>query len=244
MIALIALLGAPALAQSTHPRVFEIPDPEAVPEPELPPEEAPPPMPDAAATPLPVATATAVRRGPREVQGDAPSALSGRWSVVQVTEAGQTDDFRIKMERAGRALQSDCITVRMIFDFGGGAGLPERVTIAEQQECRKGGLGTYANEIALTVPARWSVGEGGAKVALPEAVATAELTRLKRPDDGDMRTPSQWLSSETKLSRQAGEVGVRVETRGRAGAPSAVHLLMGDLVYHLEPEAAGSPFAP
>lgn len=257
------------------PKVIEIkvPEPSKAPPPPPPPtapaqgaegetgELMPPPpslgSPEAAAAGGRPLGGNAARRGPREVAGEAPIALSGRYEVVQVTRAGQTEDFHIKMDREGRALKQDCITDRLIFDFGeGGSSLPGMLTLAEQQLCSKGGLGSYANELGLELPADWVVSEGGLKLMLPPVEATARLVRVRPPaDNDDLNTPSHWLGPVTKMEQSKGEFTVLAEYGRRPGQrapkageaaqdrPAVVHLVGKDFVYHLEPEPNAGLFA-
>ena len=166
------------------------------------------------------------------------------FSVVQLTEGGATEDFRIKMDRAGRALNQDCITVAMVFDFGRGAaaGLPNRVRLVERQECYKGGLGRYLNEMALDLPLAWTKTEAGVVMTIPEIRATSGLVRLRRA--GGFGTAPQWLGPETKVERARTDYVVLAEPpKGRnVEGVAALHLTAGHQVLHLEPQTEVGPF--
>jgi hypothetical protein len=262
---ILALLAVGALA---NPKVIEL----QVPEPSKAPPLPPPPSAPGAVAPdgTPVegmveGTAAAAqggrapsvaRREPREAKGEAPQALWGRYTVVQVTREGETEDFRIKMDREDRALKQDCITDQLVFDFGEGAvnagQLPTVISLAEQQLCTKGGFGTYANELSLEMPATWVTEGGGVQLTLPPVDATATLVRVRPPSDNDdLNTPSHWLGPVTRMERPRAEFKVLAEygakPRGKAGEaephrPAVVHLVGRDMVYHLEPELGGGLF--
>jgi hypothetical protein len=257
---LLLLLAVGALAT---PKVIELQIPEPSKAPPLPPPPSAPPAPGtpaaegttpAGGTPTEggVRPASVARREPREAKGEAPQALWGRYAVVQVTREGETEDFRIKMDREDRALKQDCITDQLLFDFGEGTGqLPATVSLAEQQLCVKGGFGTYANELSLEVPATWQTEGGAVQLVLPPIEATATLVRVRPPSDNDdLNTPSHWLGPVTKVERTRAEYKVLAEygakPRGKAAEapqrPAVVHLVGRDMVYHLEPEPDGGLF--
>jgi hypothetical protein len=189
-----------------------------------------------------------VRRVPREVTGESPATLWGRYQVVEITEAGETEDFVVKMERAGKAIDKDCIVVRMVFDFGPASnpGLPNVLLVSEQSVCTKGGLGTYANELAVALPATWaSAADGSLTMSLPPVEGTASLVRLRKPEPENLHSPPHWQGPETKVDRPETKFQVVAELprRKEAGqAPAVVHLKSGNVVYHLEPEPADGPF--
>jgi hypothetical protein len=243
-LASVALAQDPPRPRQTH---VEVPDPLAEEEPAPAPAatEAPPTDP-AAPAPAPAHGAGGPpRRDQRVANGEAPKALSGKYTVVQLTEGGETEDFRMKMDRAGRAVHQDCITVSLVFDFGkpGGATLPGRIRLVERQECYKGGLGRYLNELTLDLPVAWSQADGAAILTVPEIRATAGLVRLRRPEGDGLGTAPQWLGPETKVDRAQTAYAVLAETaRGRKGEIMALHMTAGHQVLHLEPQAEGGPF--
>jgi hypothetical protein len=237
----LVVCGVQAIANP--PKVIEI----RVPEP-TPPPPPPPPTPQIGPDGQPIPTPPpapayhpvreGVRREAREVAGVPPTYLYGRYHVVEVTEEGETEDYVIKMRREGRALEQDCITKRLVFDFGPAAGeLPTVLQVAEQQECRKGGLGVYASELALALPSTWArepvgpddddgkAGKGDkargwkaadeprerVKLSLPSVQATASLVRVRKPAAGDLHTPSHWLGPESKVERRRIEYKVVAE---------------------------------
>jgi hypothetical protein len=268
---LIALLAAGWLASEAlaNPKVIElqVPEPSKAPPPP-PPPSAPRPgapegtMPDATTPAVPAeggrAPVSAARREAREAKGEAPQALWGRYTVVQITRGGETEDFRIKMDREGRALKQDCITDQVVFDFGelaASAGqLPAVVSLAEQQLCSKGGFGTYANELSLEVPAAWQTDGTGVQLTLPPVSATGVLVRVRPPSDNDdLNTPSHWLGPMTKMERPRAEFKVLAEYGAKPRAakageaerqrPAVLHLVGRDTVFHLEPEPDGGLFS-
>lgn len=259
----VVVLSSSALA---NPKVIEILVPEPTPPPPAPsppvsgdltgstPAEAAPNAATEGGTP-PIARPI-VRRGPREVLGSPPAFLQGRYEVVQVTRGQETEDFHIKMDREGRALEQDCITDRYLFDFGTGdlgAALPSQISVALQQRCTKGGLGSYANELSIDVPATWRVEPDGRLVmALPPVEATAMLVRVRPPlESDDINTPSHWVGPVTRIEQRRIEFSVVAEAAkaptGRRPKPTdppvvlppaVVHLVGKELTYHLEPEPA------
>lgn len=262
-------LGAAALATiafAAPPRVIEI----QVPDPTPVPARAPPQVelgPDG--QPLPPGATGAgggagghggrpTRSEPREVKGDPPATLWGRYEIVQVTADGETEDFKVKMDREGKALELDCITVRRVFDFGPLApspGLPAAVMVSEQQECRKGGLGKYANELTVVLPAAWSSSDGGLVLTLPPVQATASLVRVRKPSPEDLHAPPHWLGPKSVVDRDKTEYQVRAElpparpkkkkadeAEETGDPPLVVHLVAPDATYHLEPEPPDGPF--
>ncbi|MEZ4236276.1 MAG: hypothetical protein R3F59_08970 [Myxococcota bacterium] len=257
----VAGLLAQATSRAAQPRVIEI----DVPEPTRPPPPPPPPpgpdgqpapgtvLPDGTVVP-PAAPSRPFRRGPREVKGEAPTALSGRYEVVQLTIDGETEDYRLKMEREGKALDADCITVRRVFDFGppgeGQQGLPAEVGLSEQQECYKGGLGAYANELWVLMPATWSqvAPEEGASpglaLELPPVEATATLVRVREPEKEDLNTPPHWLGPQSKLEQEKTRWQIVAEPPAsrKETLPAAIHLVGPHVTYHLEPEPPDGPF--
>lgn len=260
------LLFGVALA---NPKVIEIEVPAPTPAPP-PPHKPPPaqsdpqnPQGDPAATADPAAGAAkssrVIRQGPREVKGVAPPVLFGRYSVVEVTKAGETEEFHTKMEREGLAVKQDCITDRLIFDFGAGPSsqLPNLVSIADQQRCTKGGFGSYASEISVEIPAQWRLEPDGRLIlSMPPVEATTSLVRVRLPaENNDLNTPSHWLGPTTRMERQKIELSVLAEpgkpppgARRRDDpepvvAPAVIHLVGPDVIYHLEPELDAGIFA-
>lgn len=185
------------------------------------------------------------RDAPRPVQGDAPIDLYGRYSVVEVTVAGVTEDFVNKMERAGRALNEDCVVVRQIFDFGPppeamGGYRPREVEVVQIRECDVGGLGKYAEEVAMILPARWTEGEGSVTLSLPAATVLADFVRVDVPRD-DKKMAAQWLAPEARVQR--GETSYAVISEpGRRGELPVLHLTTSEQVFHLEADRADSSF--
>jgi hypothetical protein len=257
VVGVAALVTPAGRSVAAPPKVIEI----DVPEPTRPPP--PPPAPVAPAQPgeptvLPDGTVVpasmsgvgrSVRREARKVAGNAPAMLAGRYEIVQVTTDGETEDYRLKMEREGKALEQDCITVRRVFDFGPGEppGLPDALGISEQQECYKGGLGSYANELWVILPTTWKRVEGdepGLALELPPVEARASLVRVKQPTRDDLKTPSHWLGPESKIDREGTryELLAEMPPGNRPGGPVAIHLIEQNVVYHLEPEPADGPF--
>ncbi|MEQ1569127.1 MAG: hypothetical protein ABMA64_26060 [Myxococcota bacterium] len=174
--------------------------------------------------------------------------------MFKLDGTGVTEYYGIKMEREGKALAQDCVTVRLVFDFGADPGLPALLQIAEQQQCQKGGLGVYASELALALPATWTTGES-TRLSLPEMEARAMLVRVRKPEGDELHTPSHWLGPENRTKRAAVEYAVVAEhgppprpvkgaTEPSPEAPIvAIHLVGGDgSVLHLEPEPPDSPF--
>ncbi|MCB9686826.1 MAG: hypothetical protein H6738_13120 [Alphaproteobacteria bacterium] len=181
-----------------------------------------------------------VRREKREAVGTPPTSLSGRWAVVQVTDLGETEDFVTKMERSAMALDADCKTVAMIFDFGPSPAtptLPRTVEISERRECYKGGLGRYMSEITLKSGVSWGMGDQSqVLMRLPEMRADSNLVRLKFGPD--TQTPPQWLGPDTRTERERSEYAVLTEfpKRGNEETPIAVHLSSANgQTLHLEP---------
>ncbi len=191
------------------------------------------------------------RKVPRPVQGAAPINLHGRYHVVEVTEAGITEDYANKMERAGRALNEDCLTLRYIFDFGPLPVLPEgevleghrplEVALTRIQSCDVGGLGTYAEESTLVVAARWEEAEAATTLSLPATAMNTEYVRLRTPPEGHMRTPPQWLSPKGRFSTHAHSYQIMAEKARRDALP-VLHLILDDKVLHLEADPGDSPF--
>jgi hypothetical protein len=254
-------LGSINPSVAAPPRVIEI----DVPEPTRPPPPPPPPvapnqageisvLPDGTVVTASVGApgGRGVRRGVRGVKGKAPAVLAGRYEIVQVTTDGETEDYRLKMEREGKALDQDCITVRRVFDFGGGEspGLPDAVGISEQQECYKGGLGFYSNELWVILPATWTrveregEEEVGLALQLPSVEARATLVRVRQPERDDLKTPPHWLGPESKIDRERSryELIAEMPPGNRPGGPAAIHLIDQNVVYHLEPEPEEGPF--
>jgi hypothetical protein len=247
------------LALASPPRVVEIKVPEPTKPPPLPPPPAPTIGPNGEVIPAPEPAShvavervrPGVRREVRKVEGEAPTTLWGRYDVVEVTENDETEDFVIKMEREGKALDQDCITTRRVFDFGPSNGtLPPVLQVAEQERCSKGGLGVYDSEIALAMTATWGQGENAATLEMPAVVATASLVRVRKPDKDDLHTPSHWLGPETRVDRPITKFRVVAEipkARRPTDPPpaaTAIHLVAEDgTVWHLEPEPPDSPFA-
>lgn len=178
------------------------------------------------------------RRDARQVAGEPPTALAGVWSIVQITQHGETEDYHLKMERAGRALDEACVVTATWFDFGppGAGALPDRITITEVQRCEKGGLGSFASETSVTTPVTWSTG-GGTTLTLPEVRAEQQLIRLRLASDSG-RPPSNWVGPELRVERESSAYAVLAEydPRKKGGdRPVALHLTAANgAVWHLE----------
>lgn len=245
----VVALGVVATARAQDGKIREIP---------LPPEEPPvgePPPPaeeplldeeeevedDATAPPeggRRRAEGPRPRRERRAAVGEPPTQLAGVWSVVQRTERGETEDYRLQMERAGKALDEDCFVTATWFDFGppGGGSLPDTITVTQVHQCTKGGLGTYASETSVTTAAVWTHG-ASTSLALPEVRADHQLVRLRRGGEGG-RTPSNWVGPQVRVERPPGTYSVLAEypaRRADGDRPIAVHLTDADgAVWHLE----------
>jgi hypothetical protein len=253
------------VALAGPPKHIEVPDPgegegEGVapiietPAPEGGTDAAPDPQaPDPQAPAQPVATASVANtsrrvQGVRKADGDAPANVFGRYHVAEITEAGETEDFRTKMDRAGRALEDDCIVVKMAFDFGpapaeGATGhRPRSVHLAQAERCERGGLGTYAQELAVEVPATWAAADGAVTLALPAVTLLSDYVRLRLPADGDMRTPSQWLAPDASVELVETTWRIVAEPAGRRGELPVLHLSDGKVVMHLEADPGDGPF--
>lgn len=191
------------------------------------------------------------RKVPRPVEGEAPVNLHGRYHIVEVTEAGITEDYANKMERAGRALNEDCLTLRYIFDFGP---LPEvdegeeieghrpiEIELIRVQRCEVGGLGTYAEESAMVLRPMWTESEDSITLQLPSVAMNTDYVRLKAPTDGHRRTPPQWLSP-THTFATGGITYLLIAEPARRDALPVLHLTTGDKVLHLEADPGDSPF--
>jgi hypothetical protein len=210
----------------------------------LPPEE-PVPGTEEPVTPevvVPVESADAgkyrPRREVRQIAGEAPASLAGTWSVVQLTELGETEDYRIKMEREGKALDEDCIVIATWFDFGGGGGgLPAEVTVTQVQQCEKGGLGAFSSETSMTSAVTWTPGQL-LSLELPEVRVDEQLIRLRIADEPG-RTPSNWVGPELRVERPSVKYTVLAEYPPRkkdGDRPTALHLTgTNGAVWHLEP---------
>jgi len=272
MIAL--LLVAPALAQDAEPAAATEPtppqprevqllerDPEAEPHPQhvILPDPLEETEEDAAAKterqarpPVPVQGPTVppriARKVPRPVRGNSPAHLHGRYAVAEITEGGLTEDYRNKMERAGRALDEDCIIVRTRFDFGE---LPEGATeryrpgtvaITRVQECTVGGLGKYAEELTVVLDVTYSEGDDVVILTLPAATVVSDYVRLRRANEGEMRSPPQWLAPATTIERDVQRWFLQAESPRRGELP-VLHLTNEQgVVWHLEPDRGDSPF--
>jgi hypothetical protein len=261
---MILLAALPAFAQDPG-KVIELRVPEPTQMPPLPPSPTAAPADDPTAA---TATAPAAARGAarpkaavtlRPVTGISPSTLWGRYMVVQVTEGGETVSYAEKMARASMALQADCTTVGLVFDFGApNPGLPQQVQIAEYRHCTKGGLGTYASELALALPATFDPTPGGLSLKLPAVKALGSLVRVRTPTEQDLSTPSHWMGPQVTMQRPEVQYTVVAEfdppKKGAApGDPATparvVHLVSGggaaelgspQIVLHLEPELDAS----
>lgn len=187
------------------------------------------------------------RKVPRQVKGTAPQHLHGAYTVAEVTEGGQTEDYRNKMERAGRALDEDCIVTRTRFDFGplpdnpGDRHRPSFVSITRFQECKVGGLGKYGEELTMVLDVDYTEGEDVVTLVLPQARVISDYVRLRRPSEGDMPTPPQWLAPDTTIDQPLQRWLLVAESTGRGRLP-VLHLTTGNLVWHLEPDRGDSPF--
>ncbi|MBX2803899.1 MAG: hypothetical protein KTR31_39855 [Myxococcales bacterium] len=188
------------------------------------------------------------RKTPRPVEGDAPDNVHGRYKVVEVTVAEVTEDFPNKMERAGRALNEDCIVTHQIFDFGA---LPEaeeltghrpsEISMIKIRQCEVGGLGKYADEIEMILPATWGSGEGHATLAMPDATVMTDFVRLRQPTEGDMPTPPQWLAPDSSIDDGALSYRVVAERTRRGTDQAVLHLFLGEQILHLEPDDGTNP---
>lgn len=184
---------------------------------------------------------------PRPVRGDAPERIYGRYHVVEVTVAGVTEDFANKMERAGRALNEDCVVTRQIFDFGPAPAddtpgyRPREVEVVQFRECDVGGLGKYAEEVSMMLPAQWTEGDGSIALNLPPATVLADFVRVDVPKVGEMRMAPQWLAPEARVQRGKTSYAVIAES-ARRGALPVLHLTTSEQVYHLEADPADSSF--
>ncbi len=190
------------------------------------------------------------RKVPRPVEGEVPVNLYGRYHIVEITEAGVTEDYANKMERAGRALNDDCLTLRYIFDSGPlpvveGEEIeghrPIELELTRIQRCDVGGLGTYAEESTLVLRPIWTEGEASVTLQLPSMAMNTDYVRLKAPSDGNMRTPQQWLSPTSTLAT-GGITYLLIAEPARRGALPVLHLTTGDKVLHLEADPGDSPF--
>lgn len=187
------------------------------------------------------------RKVPRPFRGRAPEYLHGRYHVVEVTEGGQTEDYRNKMERAGRALDDDCIVLRTRFDFGGLPAepgtryRPRSVTITRIQECSVGGLGKYAEELTTVLDVTYEESDDHVTLTLPQAKVMSDYVRLKRPSEGDMPSPPQWLAPATIVERDREQWRLIAEPAARGRLP-VLHLTNDSVVWHLEPDPGDSPF--
>lgn len=239
-VSVVLAAGWVGVALADNPKVIEVP---------LPPED---PVPDTeAAIPqvvVPVEPTQGggrgdrgkVRREQRKVEGEPPTALFGVWTVVQITDLGETEDYKLKMERAGKALDEDCFVTDTWFDFGPPptvAGLPAEITVTQVQHCEKGGLGEFANETAITTAAHWET-QGGVEMELPEVRVDERLIRLRIAEDPG-RTPTNRVGPEVRVDRTKVRFQVFAEyppRRKGEGRPQALHLKGSDgQVWHLEP---------
>ncbi|MEM6929681.1 MAG: hypothetical protein AAF602_22265, partial [Myxococcota bacterium] len=181
-------------------------------------------------------------------RGGSPAHLHGRYIVAEVTEGGLTEDYRNKMERAGRALDEDCIVTHTRFDFGGlPTSPPERhrpatIAITRVQECSVGGLGKYAEELSLVLDVEYTEGDDVVALTLPQAKVVSDYVRLKQPAEGDMPTPPQWLAPATTIEQPRQRWFLQAE-KARGGRLPVLHLTNDSgVVWHLEPDRGDSPF--
>ncbi len=199
-------------------------------------------------TPGPSVPPRIARSRPRPVKGGSPAHLHGRYAVVEITEGGLTEDYRNKMERAGRALDDDCIVTHLLFDFGqlpkspGERYRPETVTISRVQECSVGGLGKYAEELTMALDVTYTEGDDVVTLTLPPAKVVSDYVRLQRPEEGDMPTPPQWLAPATTVDQSRQRWFLQAETTRRGQLP-VLHLTgENGSVWHLEPDRSDTPF--
>jgi len=239
MTVLLSLIGA-AWAESPE-LIIAVPVPE---EEEAKPRPGPAPVP---INPTKRVRQSVARDVERTVSGTPPDNLFGRYTVVEFTEGGLTDRFVGKMARVARALDDDCTTIRMDFDFGQQppedvtGHRPAVVTVAQTRRCDKGGLGVYAEELAYEVPVGWMEGDEYLTLRLPALTVISDYVRLRRPADGDMRTPPQWLAPENRIERDPTEFHILAEP-ARRGALPVLHLIKGGRVLHLEAAPEDSLF--
>lgn len=233
---------------NSGPRHIILPDPfENLPKPEASSSE-PAPRKQIIAGRKPSVPPRITRGTPRPVRGDAPAQMHGRYHVVEVTVAGVTEDFANKMERAGRALNEDCIVVRQLFDFGplpaddsAAAHRPREVEVVQIRECDVGGLGKYAEELSMVLQAQWTEGEGSVSLTLPAATVMADFVRVDVPQAGEMKMAPQWLAPESRVQRGTTSYAVIAEPARRGDLP-VLHLTTSEQVYHLEADPADSEF--
>lgn len=196
-------------AQAEPAKIIELRVPEPTEMPPLPPPPSPVQAgPDGAPGEVPASGEPRGRPRPRsqtytrEVTGISPTSLWGRYQVFEVTEGGETESFASMMERSSMALQADCVTVGMVLDFGKqGTGWPQQLQIAEYRHCTKGGLGTYASELALAIPATFESTPAGLQLDLPAVKAFGALVRVRPPSTDDLSTPSHWMGPKVEMSR-------------------------------------------
>ncbi len=175
--------------------------------------------------------------------------FSGTYRVARITTNGETEDYAEKMARAGRALDEDCITKRLVFDFGPDAPegatqhRPGSVAVHLQQECKRGGLGVYRSELSVEVTATWAnVDDGGVTLSTAKVEAASGYTRLREPAEGDMRAPPHWLGPEQNIKRDATTYVVEVDKPRRRRDRPSVRLVDEGTTLHLEPiDGAGPP---
>jgi len=227
-----------------HPKHIILPDPV---EPEAEKAEAKTSRP-VVAKPGPTVPPRIARKVPRTVSGGSPAYLHGRYSVVEVTEGGMTEDYGNKMERAGRALDEDCIVTHTRFDFGelpdgvGERHRPRTVAITRIQECTVGGLGKYAEVLTMVLDVTYTEGDDDVLLTLPAAKVVSDYVRLVKPDEGDMPTPPQWLAPATTIDQTVQRWFLKAEP-ARRGALPVLHLISEHgAVWHLEPDRGDSPF--
>jgi hypothetical protein len=236
-VAVGLLFASVALAQS--PKMIDVPLPAEEPAP-----GSVPATPEIQVQiPVPAGSGRAPRREPRKLQGESPRAMFGVWTVVQLTELGETEDYAIRMERAGVALDADCITTATWYDFGPPPtvpGLPSEVTVTEVQRCEKGGFGQFASETSTTVEPHWSTTDG-VVFQLPEVRAEQQLIRLRAAEVSG-RSPQNWVGPQLRIDHAATTFTVLAEYPPRQkgeGRPTALHLQSTNgAIYHLEPLGA------
>lgn len=176
--------------------------------------------------------------------------IHGAYTVARITVNGETEDYREKMERADRALDEDCITRALLFDFGGPpaegavAHRPPAVEVLTQQECKRGGLGVYGSEVSTIIPTTWGAAEGGGiTLSTAKVEVVTGYTRLREPADGDMRTPPHWLAPEQRIQRDALTYVVEVD-KARGKARPVMRLTSDGTTLHLEPVERNAAFGP
>jgi hypothetical protein len=179
---------------------------------------------------------------PTDPRAERPAATTSVWGAFRldkVTEAGTTEEFRKKMERAARALDRGCIVTDAVYDFRSPTGELPPTTLAytEVRACDEGGVGTFRNAVTATVPVEWVTNEGGALVVVPPITAEAGLVRIQT-EEGSGRTPAQWIADEIVVTPEGDTFLVALgASKGRKpGPPTTIQLTAVDgKALHLVP---------